>query len=149
MFRKKRKQIKRKIFGFPCDTGLIFTLKAVIGNIPSPIYPAMEHICQLGARAAAVALQNEQTRRNLEEHILKEHLLVPSIVKDSDYDIRVMAKAELFELQRQEFEKFTGEFMKICDLEDIDPQFLLDVAKSWIKKLRDRRQREDDVPRRW
>jgi len=149
MFRRKRKQIKRKIFGFPCDIGLIITLKAVIGNIPSPIYPAMEHICELGARSVAVALQNEHTRRNLEEHILKEHLLVPSLVKDSGYDVRVMARAELFELQRQEFEKFTQEFMKICDLEDIDPRFLLAVAKSWIKTLRGRRQRKDDVPRRW
>lgn len=146
---KKKKEIKRRIFGFPCDTHLIMILKAVIAQIPSPIYPAMEHLCQLGCSAFLYALQDEQSRKNLEEHILKEHMLVPSIVTDSAYDIKMIAESKRLEIRRQQFEEFTRDFMKVCDEEDIEPEVLLIAARSMLDALRERRRQHDDIPRRW
>ena len=145
---KKRRKIVRRVFGFPCDPELAVATKVLAKLIPAPIYPTVEHILQLGGASIAAALQDEEARKNLEEHILKEHLLVPSINVESAYDIKVMVEAKLLELRRQEFEKFTKEFMKICDSEDIDPWFLLTIAKRWVKKLRERRRVRNDVPRR-
>ena len=146
---KKKKEIKRKVFGFPCDTHLILSLKGVIANIPSPIYPAMEHLCQLGCSAFLYALQDEQSRKNLEEHILKEHLLVPSIVTDSAYDIKMIAESKRLEIRRQQFEEFTRDFMKVCDEEDLEPWALLAAARSMLKMIRERRKQSNDIPHRW
>jgi len=148
MFQRKGKEIKRRIFGFPCDTTLQVSLKMLAQEMHVPIYAVMEHICQLGAGGVAAALGDEKARKDLEEHILREHLLVPGIDAQNEYDLLTIMEARWLEKNRGEFEDVTGEFIKICNIEDIAPWFLLELARSMLKNLRERRRRKDDIPTR-
>lgn len=144
---KEKQKVVRRVFGFPCDPELALSTKVLAKLIPAPIFPTAEHILQLGGAAVAIALQDEQSRKDLEQYILREHLLVPDINIESAYDIKVLVQAKLLELRRQEFEEFTKEFMKVCDQEDINPWFLLTFAKRWVKDLWRRRLVRGDIPR--
>jgi len=148
MFQRKRKEIKRRIFGFPCDDTLQISLKMLAKEMHVPIYATMEHICQLGAGAVAAALEDDKARRDLEEHILREHLLVPGIDTQNEYDLKMIMEARWLEKNRQEFEEVTSDLIKICKTEDAAPWFLLELAKSMLKNLRERRRRKGDVPTR-
>ena len=75
--RKKRK--KRKVFGFLCDEDLAFGVKMLAAYFETPIYPLVEHLLQLGAALVLPALEDEELKRELQEHLANEHLLVPTL----------------------------------------------------------------------
>jgi len=148
MFRRKKNEIRRKVFGFPCDTELAFAVRMMAKRIPAAIYPVAEHALQLGGSAIARALEDEESRVELQSHILKEHLLVPVIDPENGYDIRVREESVMLEEYRQEFEGVTRELIEICDQEDVNPRFLLAVSRMMLQDVRERRRHRGDVPRR-
>jgi len=145
-FRKKKNP--RRVHGFLCDGSLWIAQRMLTQQLNLPLYCTVEHALQLGGAAIANVLSDEKAKIKLVDHLTQDHLLKPLLDPENPYDRRVLAKAKLLEIRRQEFEKFTRELIEICDVEDIDPLFLLVVAQSWVKDLRNRRQRRDDIPHR-
>ncbi len=143
----KRKN-PRKVCGFLCDKTLWIVTWALTQQLNIPHYCTVEHALQIGIAAIAKALADEKTKLKLIDHLTQEHLLKPRLDPENPYDKEVLEKAKTLEIQRQEVEIYTKELLDICDTEDLHPLFLLVVAQSWLKELRDRRQRVGDIPHR-
>ena len=62
-------------------------------DLGTPIYPVVEHLLQLGAAQILPALQREELKKQLQEHLLREHLLVPSLGEKNQNDLDMLAKA--------------------------------------------------------
>lgn len=144
----KRKN-PRRVHGFLCDEKLWLAQWALTYQLGVPHFTLMEHTIQLGGSAVAQIIYDEEARKKLVDHLTDEHLLKPLLDPENPYDKQALAMAQKLEMRRQQFEEVTRELLRLCDVEDVHPWFLLAVARSWIKHLRDRRQRKNDVPQRW
>ena len=78
------RQIRRQQFNFQCDECLIDTLRGLAAHLEVPIYPLTEHTLQLGLLEITTVIQDDTLRERLCRHLLKAHLLVPSIQPESD-----------------------------------------------------------------
>jgi len=150
LFVKRRSNEKaRRIFGFPCDRQLALITRIQSRDLQCPIFCVAEHTLQLGGAAIELALQNEETKRNLQDHLAKEHLLVLELDPENSFDREVIEIHRKHELKRQEMERIAIELTKIADQENMDPRFLLATAQGMLRYLRDRRKRRNDIPYRW
>jgi hypothetical protein len=91
-FFNRKKPKKRKVFGFLCDPNLARGVKTLARYLEVPIYPLAEHLIQLGAGLVVPALDDEEKKKELQEHLANEHLLVPSFDKDNEYDKELLFK---------------------------------------------------------
>ena len=92
-FFRRKERPKRKVFGFPCDQGVALGVRILAAHLEVPIYVVAEHLLQIGASLALPALEDEELRTELQEHLVNEHLLVPSFDDRNQYDQAVAAKA--------------------------------------------------------
>ena len=129
----------RPVFGFPCDQQLALSIRMQSQDLQCPIYCVGEHALQIGGAAIESALQDSEAKKNLEDHLVKEHLLVLKLNPENSFDREVLEVNKRHELKRQELEQFAVKLQKIADREDINPWFLLAVAEDMIRYLRDRR----------
>jgi len=74
-FNRKRRR-KRKVFGFLCDPNLAFGVRFIAADLEVPIYTVAEHLLQLGVAQMYPALEDEEHKKELQEHLINEHLLV-------------------------------------------------------------------------
>ena len=74
--------------GFLCDQNLTLGVKLLAADLGTPIYPVVEHLLQLGAAQILPALQREELKKQLQEH-----LLVPSLGEKNQNDLDMLAKA--------------------------------------------------------
>jgi len=92
-FFNRKKPTKRRVFGFLCDPSLALAVKFIAHDLQCPIYPVAEHLLQLGAALVLPALEDEELKKELQEHLVREHLLVPTLDGQSEYDRATMAEA--------------------------------------------------------
>ena len=92
-FINRRRKQRRKIFGFPCDQSIALGVRILAAHLEVPIYVVAEHLLQIGASLALPALDDEELRKELHEHLVNEHLLSPSLDDRNQYDQAVAAKA--------------------------------------------------------
>ena len=143
-----KKKNPRKVHGFLCDGGLWYTQWILTRELQVPHYCTIEHELQLGGAAIANVLSDAEAKTNLVDHLTQEHLIKPLLDPENAYDRQFLAQAHQLELKRQEFEKVTRELIKLCDREDINPWFLLAIARKMVEDLRQRRRSRDNIPRR-
>ena len=66
----------RKVFGFLADPGLADGVRFLATVLESPIYPVAEHLIQIGAAHVIKNLEDEESRKQLHQHLVDDHLLV-------------------------------------------------------------------------
>jgi len=137
-FFSKKKHNERKVFGFLCDPKLAFGVKMIATQLETPIYPLVEHLLQLGVEQVYPALEDEDFKEELQEHLLNEHLLVPALDQQNDYDKAAAARMEKEKDKRMEAASF---LVRILEGRGVPPE----KVKATLKKLvaEARRLRED------
>jgi hypothetical protein len=73
--RRQAKTIRRRQFNMTIDAGLILGVKLLATILEVPRYVITEHLLQVGTYYVYQALQDEQKRQQLQEHLVKVHLL--------------------------------------------------------------------------
>ncbi|MEE9399826.1 MAG: hypothetical protein V3V23_06115 [Dehalococcoidales bacterium] len=135
----KKKKPRRPIFGFPCTPAIKYAVKSLAGQIRVPVYPLAEHLLQIGATQIETDLEDEESKKDLENHLINEHLLPPVLDVENEHDIDAMIEAKKRRLLHQELEKVVRTLMGMVEREHIPVSLLADVTRAIIKDARYKR----------
>ena len=72
---KHKKAIKRRQFNMTVDERIVLGVKALAAILEVPRYVITEHLLQVGTYHILTTIKDEDKRRQLEEHLVKGHLL--------------------------------------------------------------------------
>ena len=82
--RRQAKVIRRKQFNMTIDVGLAQGVKLLAAILEVPRYVITEHMLQVGFYHIYQTLQDPQKRQELQEHLVKVHLLGNELADDED-----------------------------------------------------------------
>ena len=80
--RRHAKTIKRKQFNMTIDEGLVLAVKLLAETLEVPRYVVTEHALQLGCYQIYAASKDPERLRELQEHLVKVHLLGSELQDD-------------------------------------------------------------------
>lgn len=132
---KRKKQIGRKTFGFPCTPGIKIAVLAMARRIGVPNYVLCEHLLQLAAAQISIDLEDPESERELKQHLISSHLLQP-VLAENEYDEDAVERARKKRLLHQELEKVVRTLMGMVEREHIPVRLLADVTRAVIKDAR-------------
>ena len=112
--RKKRRI--RKVFGFSCDPKLAVGVRMIAADLEVPIYVVAEHLLQLGAAQIYPDLEDEEAKRQLQEHLVSHHLLRLALGEEDEYDAAAVAKIQEERRQREAKVEAALELIRIHEL---------------------------------
>jgi len=139
MFWGKKKQVKRKVFGFPCSPSISLGIKVAAERLGTPIYPFAEHAFQLGLSLILVDLEDEGFRERLAEHVIENHLLVNNVDPDNEYDESAMAEARKKQLEHQERERAIRLLVNEVENNGIPPRLIAIAVKLLVETALNRK----------
>ncbi|MDP2950231.1 MAG: hypothetical protein Q8P22_11915 [Chloroflexota bacterium] len=90
---KRERPRKRTTFGFACDPGISAVVKLLARKLEVPIYPLAEHVLQLGLAQVLALQEDEEFKKALQQHLAHQHLLVPLLNEENEYDLKAIAMA--------------------------------------------------------
>lgn len=100
-------------------------------RLECPIYPVAEHMLQLGAEQVYPALQDEEFKKELQDHLASEHLLVPALAEQNEYDKAVVAKARKEQKDRRARIEAALQLVHTFELQGVSPERI----KTELKRL--------------
>jgi hypothetical protein len=121
--RKKRK--KRKVFGFLCDPKLALGVKFIAADLKVPIYVVAEHLLQLGVAQMYPAIEDEEQKRELQDHLINEHLLVSALDEGNEYDEAAVAKAQREQRDYQARLDAALEIVRVLEMDGVSPELVV------------------------
>lgn len=97
-----RKPILRKEFNFPCDVALSNKVRLLAKYLKCPIYILMEEVTERGLSDIGEIIKDQTLTKQLQRHLLKDHLLVdhinPESQTDSQHAKRLRATMQLLKI---------------------------------------------------
>ena len=121
--RKKRKQ--RRVFGFLCDPKLALGVKFIAAHLKVPIYVVAEHLLQLGVAQMYPAIEDDEAKRELQEHLINEHLLVSALDEGNEYDKAAIATAQQEQKEHQARLDAALEIVRILEINGVSPEMVV------------------------
>ena len=82
--RKHVKAVKRRQFNMTIDAELVLGVKFLAMILKVPRYVIVEHLLQVGSYHILQALEDPEKRQELEQHLIKVHLLGSELQDDED-----------------------------------------------------------------
>ena len=82
--RKYAKVIKRKQFNVTCSQDIILEVKLIAAALQVPYYVIAEHLLQVGSYHVLMAMEDAERKQQLQEHLVKVHLLSNELTDDED-----------------------------------------------------------------
>ena len=80
--RKRNKVINRRQFNITCSRDIIFGVKSIAAILDVPFYVIAEHMLQVGSYHVLMTMKDEEKRQQLQEHLVKVHLLGNELTDD-------------------------------------------------------------------
>ncbi len=137
LFKKKNtRKDKRKVYGFLCDPGISNGVTAAAGKLGLPDYAIGEHSLDLGLRQVMSDLQDEETKLDLEEHLIENHFLKAFLHVDNRYDNETAIRIRKWQLRRWEFDKVAHRLVGMVVKEGIPPELIIKTVSLLIKEAR-------------
>jgi hypothetical protein len=82
--KKYVKSIKRRQLNFNCSQKLVTGVSLIAARLEVPLYCLLEHLLQVGAYHVAQAMQDQDKREKLMEHLVKVHLRGEELSDDEE-----------------------------------------------------------------
>jgi hypothetical protein len=80
--RRQAKAVRRRQFNMTIDADLALAVKLLAEILEVPRYVVTEHLLQVGCYHIYEAMQDPQTRQELEKHLIEVHLLGSELCDD-------------------------------------------------------------------
>jgi len=80
--RKRIKTIKRKQFNLTMAEDIVFGVKFIAVIMQVPMYVVCEHILQVGSYHLLEAMDDQESRKRLKDHLVQVHLLGDELKED-------------------------------------------------------------------
>jgi hypothetical protein len=80
--RKYVKTIRRRQLNFNCSEDIVAATKLIAATLEIPYCFVAEHVLQVGSCHVLQALSDEERRQELQEHLVRVHLLGNELVDD-------------------------------------------------------------------
>lgn len=137
LFKKKNtRKDKRKVYGFLCDPGISNGVTATAGELGLPDYAVGEHALDLGLRQVVSDLQDEETKKDLEEHLIENHFLKAFLHVDNRYDNETAIRIRKWQLRQWEFDRVAHKLVNMVAREGIPPELIIKTVGLLIKEAR-------------
>jgi len=130
---KKKNGQARKVYGFLCTDGIRYGVRLLGKQLRVPDYCIAEHLIQLGAAQVTLILEEEKFRKELEDHLIREHLLEAETT-DNEYDARAMKKARRQQLMHMERENQIRWLVDLVEHRGISTRQLVTVIKNLLSQ---------------
>jgi hypothetical protein len=140
MFTRKKK--RRPVFGFPCTPLIANHIRLLAGMLKVPYYCAAEHAMQIGMAIMMAQLQDQDTAKQLEEHLVESHLLVNAVEEGNAYDQETMAEARKKQLAKQEREQTIRRLVNAVEHEGLPANAVIQATELLIEAAWSRRQKQ-------
>ena len=121
--RKRRKQ--RRVFGFLCDPKLTLGVKFIAADLKVPIYTVVEHMLQLGMAQMFPAIEDEEQKKELQEHLINGHLLVSALDEGNEYDEAAIARAQREQKEHHARIDAALEIVRILEINGVSPDRIM------------------------
>lgn len=121
-FLNSKKRQERKVFGFLCDPKLALGVKFIAADLKVPIYVVAEHLFQLGVAQMYSALEDEDAKKELQEHLINQHLLASALSEDNEYDRAAAANSRSQEKKRRSRIDAAVKLVRVLEMEGVSPE---------------------------
>jgi len=75
----KKQKNQREQLNILCDVGLSDCTRMLATSLKVPYYTLFEHLLQLALAQITVLINDEKAKKQLEEHLVNDHLCVPQL----------------------------------------------------------------------
>ena len=82
--KRRTKTVRRRQFNMTVAEEIVLGVKLLAAILKVPRHVITEHLLQVGSYYTLTAIKDEDKRRTLEEHLVKEHLLGDELSDDED-----------------------------------------------------------------
>ena len=146
LFKKKNtRKDKRKVYGFLCDPGISNGVTAAAGELGLPDYAIGEHSLDLGIRQVMTDLRDDETKMDLEEHLIENHFLKAFLNVDNRYDNETAIRVHKWQLRRWEFDRVAHRLVEMAVKEGIPPELIIKTVRLLIREAqRDAKSQEQN-----
>ncbi len=123
-FMNRKRPRERKVFGFLCDPKLALGVKMLAADLEVPIYPVAEHLLQLGVAQMYPSLEDEEAKKELQDHLISDHLLTSALDEqnENEYDQAAAANATKEQKDRQARIDAAIELVRIFEMQGVSPE---------------------------
>ena len=133
IFKKKpeNKRQLRRVWGFLCSPEPKYAIKHLARKLRVPDYCLIEHCLQLGATQIVKMMESKRFREELEDHLIREHLLQPEILPNA-YDERMERKARQEQLFHMETEDRVRQLVDLVEKKKISLKLMVGLIQQWL-----------------
>ena len=121
----KKKRKERKVFGFLCDPKLALVVRFISADLKVPIYTVAEHLLQLGVAQMYPALEDDEAKVQLQDHLVSKHLLMHALDERDEYDNDVAVKARKAEENRQARINAAVKLVRVLEMDGVSPEMVV------------------------